>query len=47
MKLKIIFENSQFLVVDKPSGLVVNKSETVKEETVELIKKGKKDEDET
>src|SRR3989344_4063607 len=35
MKLKIIFENSQFLVVDKPSGLVVNKSETVKEETLQ------------
>lgn len=35
MKLKIIFENEQVLVVDKPAGLVVNKSETAKEETLQ------------
>ena len=35
MKFNIIFENSQFLVINKPSGLVVNKSQTVKEETLQ------------
>ncbi len=35
MSLEIIFENEQFLVVDKPSGLVVNRSETVREETLQ------------
>src|SRR3990167_1270511 len=33
--MKVVFENKQFLVVDKPSGLVVNKSETVNEETMQ------------
>ena len=35
MNLKIVFENEQVLVVDKPSGLVVNRSETIKEETLQ------------
>ncbi len=35
MILKIVFENEQVLVVDKPSGLVVNQSETVREETLQ------------
>lgn len=35
MKLKIIFEDGQILVVDKPTGLVVNRSETLKEQTLQ------------
>src|SRR3989344_3915406 len=35
MDLKIIFENSKILLCDKPSGLVVNRSETIKEETLQ------------
>src|SRR3990170_6415133 len=35
MKLEIVFEDSEILVVDKPAGLVVNRSETVKEETLQ------------
>lgn len=35
MKLKIIFEDGQILVVDKQTGLVVNRSETIKEETLQ------------
>lgn len=35
MKLQIIFEDEQILVVDKPAGLVVNRSETIKEETLQ------------
>ncbi len=33
--LNIVFENDQVLVVDKPAGLVVNRSETIKEETLQ------------
>ena len=33
--MKIIYEDEQILVVDKPAGLVVNKSETVSEETLQ------------
>ncbi len=33
--MKIIFEDEQILVVDKPSGLTVNRSETAKEETLQ------------
>lgn len=33
--LKIVFENKQVLVVDKPSGLVVNRSDTIKEGTLQ------------
>ncbi len=38
--MQIIFENGQFLVVDKPAGLVVNKSTTTGEQTLqdELVK---------
>ena len=35
MKLQIVFEDEQILVVDKPAGLVVNRSETIKEETLQ------------
>lgn len=35
MKLQIVFEDEQILVVDKPTGLVVNRSETIKEETLQ------------
>src|SRR4030042_2637565 len=35
MKLKIIFEDSQILIVDKPTRLVVNRSETIREETLQ------------
>lgn len=34
-KLKIIFEDRSVLVIDKPAGLVVNKSETIREETLQ------------
>lgn len=34
-KLKIIFEDEQILVVDKPAGLVVNRSTTIDEETLQ------------
>ncbi len=33
--MNVIFENDDFLVVDKPSGLIVNKSQTAKEETLQ------------
>lgn len=33
--INIVFENDDFLVVDKPSRLTVNKSETSKEETLQ------------
>ncbi len=33
--LNIIFEDKDFLVLDKPSGLTVNKSETSREETLQ------------
>ncbi len=35
MNLNIIFENSDILVLDKPSGLIVNRAETTKEETLQ------------
>lgn len=35
MKLRIIFEDENVLVVDKPAGLVVNKSETTHLETLQ------------
>lgn len=35
MKLNIIFENEDLLVLDKPSGLVVNRAETAKGETLQ------------
>jgi 23S rRNA pseudouridine1911/1915/1917 synthase len=31
-KLKIIFENENYLVIDKPAGITVNKSDTTKDE---------------
>ncbi|MDP2632679.1 MAG: RluA family pseudouridine synthase [Candidatus Curtissbacteria bacterium] len=34
-KLKVVFEDNWILVVDKPAGLVVNRSETVKEATLQ------------
>ncbi len=37
LPLNIIFEDSYLLVIDKPSGLVVNKSETLMDESVESI----------
>lgn len=33
--LRILFEDSWILVIDKPSGVVVNKAETVREETIQ------------
>ncbi len=35
MDIKIIYEDSDFLVIDKPSGVTVNKSESAKEETIQ------------
>lgn len=35
MDIKIIYEDSDVLVIDKPSGITVNKSESAKEETVQ------------
>src|SRR3989344_3294903 len=35
MKLEIVFEDSDILVLKKPAGLVVNRSETIKEETLQ------------
>ena len=35
MKLEIVFEDSEILVLDKPAGLVVNRSQTIKEETLQ------------
>ncbi len=34
-KLRVIFEDGQIVIVDKPAGLVVNRSETIKEETLQ------------
>jgi len=34
-RIKIIFEDEQILVVNKPAGLVVNRSETTREETLQ------------
>lgn len=33
--MKVIFEDESILVIDKPSGIVVDKSETSKEDTLE------------
>src|SRR3990167_2002143 len=35
MKFKTIFEDERILVVDKPAGLVVNRSKTLNEETLQ------------
>ena len=35
MQFKIIFEDEQILVVDKPAGLIVNRSETTEEKTLQ------------
>lgn len=35
MEISIIFEDSEIVVIDKPSGLVCNRAETVKEETIQ------------
>jgi len=35
MKIKIVFEDGDLLVVEKPAGVVVNKALTVREETVQ------------
>lgn len=35
MKPQIVFEDNEILVIDKPAGLVVNRSETIKEETLQ------------
>ncbi len=35
MDVKIIYEDPDFIIIDKPSGIVVNKSETTKEETIQ------------
>ena len=35
MKLEIVFEDSEILVLEKPAGLVVNRSETIREETLQ------------
>ena len=33
--IKVVFENEQYLVLDKPTGLVVNKSKTIDKETLQ------------
>lgn len=35
MKFKIVFEDEQILIIDKPAGLVANRSQTIKEETLQ------------
>lgn len=35
MEIPIIFEDSEIVVIDKPSGVVSNRSETIKEETLQ------------
>ena len=35
MKLEVVFEDSEILVLDKPTGLVVNRSQTLGEETLQ------------
>ena len=35
MKLQIVFEDEQILIVNKPTGLVVNRSDTIKEQTLQ------------
>lgn len=41
LSLDIVYEDSQLLVINKPSGMVVNRSETVKSETIQdWVEKG-------
>lgn len=35
MEIPIIFEDSEIVVIDKPSGIVCNRAETIKEETLQ------------
>ena len=35
MEIPIIFEDSEIVVIDKPSGVVCNRAETIKEETLQ------------
>lgn len=35
MEIPIIFEDSEIVVIDKPSGIICNRAETVKEETLQ------------
>jgi 23S rRNA pseudouridine1911/1915/1917 synthase len=35
VKIEVVFENGDFLVINKPPGVVVNRAKTVKEETVQ------------
>lgn len=35
MDIKIIFEDKYFIVIDKPRGVVVNRAESVKDETIQ------------
>jgi 23S rRNA pseudouridine1911/1915/1917 synthase len=35
MELPILYEDHEIVVIDKPSGVIVNRAETVKEETVQ------------
>lgn len=35
MEIPVIFEDSEIVVIDKPSGIVCNRAETVKEETLQ------------
>lgn len=49
---KIVYEDSELLIIDKPAGMIVNRSETVKERTVQdwveenfKIKEGNKNTD--
>ena len=35
MKIKVVFENGDLWVIEKPSGIVVNRAKTVKEETIQ------------
>ncbi len=35
MNIPVIYEDSDLIVIDKPAGMVVNKAESVKEETVQ------------
>jgi 23S rRNA-/tRNA-specific pseudouridylate synthase len=35
MEPKVIFEDEEILVIDKPAGMVVNRAKTVKEKTVQ------------
>ena len=35
MEIKVVFEDKDFLVIDKPAGVVVNRAKTVKKETIQ------------